>query len=124
MCARCSQEGAKVLVEVFACEDEQRMLDAEVEASERTILDHDNNYRCCILILQAGRCRCSRKRHAEAGRYRGLQNNACPVALSLDLNSCSLAREWMRQWAESDGIKFDEAASINRCASINIQWLH
>ena len=41
-----TQEGGKVLVEVFACGDEQRMFGAEAEASERTILEHDNNYRC------------------------------------------------------------------------------
>lgn len=41
----CAQEGAKVLVEVFTCEGEQRTFDAEVEASERTLLEHDNNYR-------------------------------------------------------------------------------
>ena len=41
----CAQEGAKVLVEVFSCAGEQRMFDVEVEASERTLLEHDNNYR-------------------------------------------------------------------------------
>ena len=37
--------GCKVLVELFASSDEARMFGAEAEASERTILEHDNNYR-------------------------------------------------------------------------------
>jgi len=42
---RMTQEGCKVLVELFASSDEARMFGAEAEASERTILEHDNNYR-------------------------------------------------------------------------------
>ena len=42
---RVAQEGGKVLVEVFACGEEGKMFGDEPEASDRTILDHDNNYR-------------------------------------------------------------------------------
>ena len=38
-------------MEVFACEEEHRMFDNEAEASERTILEHDNNYRCLLIMF-------------------------------------------------------------------------
>jgi len=53
-CQYILQEGAKVLVEVFARQDEIREHGAEAEASERTILEHGNNYRYVCAYVGVG----------------------------------------------------------------------
>lgn len=55
-CQYILQEGAKVLVEVFARQDEMRAFGAEAEASERTILEHGNNYRYVCAYVCVGMC--------------------------------------------------------------------